>query len=83
MLPSVYVSPLKLHSTAKINLHGVSESVLFKNCLKVRLSPLKSSVLMTSRSKYIRNEVYLSISKCNAKSCSCCKHLCCKPTIKW
>ena len=23
-----------------------------------------------------------SISKCNAKRCSCCKHLCCKSTIK-
>ena len=26
--------------------------------------------------------MYPSISKCNAKRCSCCKHLCCKSTIK-
>ena len=39
MLPSVYVSPLKLYSATKINLHGVSDS---RNHLKVRLSPLKS-----------------------------------------
>ena len=82
MLPSVYVSPLKLHSATKINLHGVSDSALFRNHLKVCLSPLKSPVLRNSRSKYRRSVVYPSISKCNAKRCSCCKHLCCKSTIK-
>ena len=82
MLPSVYVSPLKLHSATKINLHGVSGSALFRNHLKVRLSPLKSSVLRNSRSKYRRSVVHPSISKCNATRCSCCNHLCCKSTIK-
>ena len=84
MLPSVYASPLKLHSATKINLHGVSDSALFRNHLKVRLSPLnlKSPVLRNSRSMYRRSVVYPSISKCNAKRCSCCKHLCCKSTIK-
>ena len=82
MLPSVYVSPLKLHSATKINLHKVSDSALFRNHLKVRLSPLKSPVLRNSRSKYRRSVVYPSISKCNAKRCSCCKLLCCKSTIK-
>ena len=82
MLPSVYVSPLKLHSATKIDLHWVSDSALFRNHLKVRLSPLKSPVLRNSRSKYRRSVVYPSISKCNAKRCSCCKHLCCKSTIK-
>ena len=80
MLPSV--SPQKLHSATKINLHGVSDSALFRNHLKVRLSPLKSPVLRNSRSEYRRSVVYPSISKCNAKSCSCCKHICCKSTIK-
>ena len=82
MLPSVYVSPLKLHSATKINLHGVSDSVLFRHLLKVRLSPLKSPVLRNSRSKYRRSVMHPSISKCNAKRCSCCKHSCCKSTIK-
>ena len=82
MLPSVYVSTLKLHSATKINLHGVSDLALFRNHLKVRLSPLKSPVLRNSRSKYRRSVVYPSISKCNAKRCSCCKHLCCKSAIK-
>ena len=67
MLPSVYVSPLKLYSATKINLHGVSDSAIFRNHLKVRLSPLKSPVLRNSRSKYRRSAVYPSISKCNAK----------------
>ena len=82
MLPSVYVSTLKLHSATRINLHGVSDSALFRNHLKVRLSPLKSPVLRNSRSKYRRSVVYPSICKCNAKRCSCCKHLYCKSTIK-
>ena len=58
MLSSVYVSPLKLHSATKINSHGVSDSALFRNHLKVRLSPLKSPVLRNSRSKYRRSVVY-------------------------
>ena len=82
MLPSVYVSPLKLHSTTKINLHGVSDSALFRNHLKVCLSPLKSPVPRNSRSKYRRSVVYPSISHCKVKRRSCCKHSCCKSTIK-
>ena len=83
MLPSVNVSHLKLHSTTKVNLHGVSNSALFRNHLKVCLSPLKSPVLRTYRNEYRRSVVYLSMSKCNAKRCSCCKHLCCKSTIQF
>ena len=74
MILSIYVSPLKRHSAIKINLHEVFDSARFINHLKVCLSPLKLTVL--------RSEVYLSISKYNAKRRSCCKHLCCKSTIK-
>ena len=81
MLPSVYVSPLKLHSATKINLHGVSVFALLKNYLNVHISPLKSPVLRNCRSKYRRSVMYSSISEYNAKRCSCCKHLCCKSTI--
>ena len=80
MLPSVYVSPLNFHSATLTNLHGVSDSALFRNYLKVRLSPLRSPVLR--KCKYRRSVVYPSISKCNAKRCRCCKHLCCISTIK-
>ena len=62
ILPSVYVSPLKLHPAIRINLHGVSDSVLFRNHLKVRLSPLKVTCTKNSRSKYRRRVVYPSIS---------------------
>ena len=65
-----------------MNLHGVSDSALVRNHLKVRLSPLKSPVLRNSMIRYKRSVVYPYISKCNAKRCSCCKHLCCKSTIK-
>ena len=82
ILPSVYVSPLKLFSATKIDLHGVSDSALFGNHFKVCLSPLKSPALRNSRSKYRRSVVYPFIAKCNDKRCSCCKHLCCKSTIK-
>ena len=67
MLQSVYVSPLKLHSVTIISLHLVSDSALFRNHLKVHLSPLKSPVLRNSRSKYRRSVVYPSISHCIAK----------------
>ena len=82
MLPFVYVSPLKRHSATKINLHEVFDSARFINNLKVCLSPLKLPVLRSCRSKYRRSEVYLSISKYYAKSCSCYKQLCCKSPIK-
>ena len=71
------ISVVMLLSTDKV---GAVPS--FRNHLKVRLSRLKSPVPRNSRSKYRRSVVYPSISKCNAKRCSCCKHLCCKSTIK-
>ena len=47
MLPSVYVSPLKLHSATKINLHGFSDSALFRNHLKFVFLPLSHLYLGT------------------------------------
>ena len=32
--------------------------------------------------KHRRSVMYPSIAKCNGKRCSCCKHVCCKSTIK-
>ena len=55
MLPYVYVSPLKLYSATKINLHGISGSNHLRNHLIVRISPLKSPVRRNSRSKYRRS----------------------------
>ena len=39
----------------------------------LRHSTHKITALRNSRSKYRRSVVYPSISKCNAKRCSCCK----------
>ena len=57
-LPTVYVSPLKLYSASKINLHGISGSSLFRNHFKVRISPVKSPVLRNYRSNYRRSVMY-------------------------
>ena len=66
MLPSVYVSPLKLYLATKISLHGISGPPFLAITWKF-------AFLLSS---------HLSIIKCNAKMCSCCKHVCCKYTVK-
>ena len=45
LLPSVNITPLKLHSVSSINLLGASNNDIFRNRLKIRLSPLKFSIL--------------------------------------
>ena len=49
--------------------------------LKIRLSPLKSPILRKYINPFKRPGTYPSISKCNAKKCNCCNHLCSKTTI--
>ena len=46
------------------------------NNLRVMLSPLKSPVLRKYSNPFKRPGMYPSISKCNAKRCNCCMHLC-------
>ena len=45
-LPTVNVSPLKLHAVSSINLHGASKYNIFSNHLRIRLSPIKSPILL-------------------------------------
>ena len=45
VLPTVNVTPLKLHSVSSINLHGASNNNIFRNRLRIRRSPLKSPIL--------------------------------------
>ena len=78
LLPTVNVSPLKLHSVSSINLYGASSYNIFSNHL--RLSPIKSPILLKYNNPYKRNSMYPNISKCNAKSCTCCNHLICRST---
>ena len=81
LLPTVNVSPLKLHSLSSINLYGASNYNIFSNHLRIRLSPIKSPILLKYKNPYKRNSMYPNISKCNAKSCNCCNHLICRSTI--
>ena len=81
LLPTVNVSPLKLHSVSSINSYGASNYNIFKYHLRIRLSPIKSPILLKYKNPYKRNSMYSNISKCNAKSCTCCNHLICPSTI--
>ena len=44
-------------------------------------SPLKSPVLRKYSNPFKRPGMYPSISKCNAKRCNCCMHLCTNSTV--
>ena len=81
LLPTVNVSPLKLHSVSSINLYGASNYNIFSDHLRIRLSPIKSPILLKYKNPYKRNSMYPNISKCNAISCTCCNHLICQSTI--
>ena len=81
LLPTVNVSPLKLQSVSSINLYGASIYNIFRNHLRIRLSPIKSPILLKYKNPYKRNSMYPNISKCNAKSSTCCNHLICQSTI--
>ena len=44
LLPTVRVTPLNLFLASTVNLHGASNSNMFRNNLQIRLSPLKSPI---------------------------------------
>ena len=67
--------PLNILSASSVNLHGITNSNVFHNNLRIRLSPLKSPILRKYTNPFKRCGMYPSISKCNAKRCKCCKHL--------
>ena len=75
MLPSIKIRPLNILSASSVNLHGITNSNVFHNNLRIRLSPLKSPILRKYTNPFKRCGMYPSISKCNAKRCKCCKHL--------
>ena len=81
LLPTVYVSPLKLHSVSSVNLYDASNYDIFRNHLSIRLSPIKSPILLKYNNPYKRNSMYPNISMCNAKICICCNQLICQSTI--
>ena len=81
LLPTVNVSPLKLHSVSSLNLYGASNYNIFRNHLRIRFSLIKSPIFLKYKNPYKRNSMYPNNSKCNAKSCICCNHLICQSTI--
>ena len=62
LLPTINVSPLKLHSVSSINLYGASNHNVFSNHLRIRLSPIKSSILQKYKNPYKRNHMFPNIS---------------------
>ena len=71
------IRPFNLFSASSVDFHGASNTNVLRNNLRVRLSP----VLRKSLNPFKRPGMYPSISKCNAKSCNCCQHLCTNTTI--
>ena len=75
------IRPLNLFTASFVDLHGASYTNVRRNNLKVRLPPIKSPVLRKYLNSFKRPNMYPSITKCNAKSCNCCQHLCTNTTI--
>ena len=81
LIPALRLRPLNLLSASSVNLHGLADTSIFHNNLRVMLSPLKSPVLRKYSNPFKRPGMYPSISKCNAKRCNCCMHLCTNSTV--
>ena len=81
LIPALRLRPLNLLSASSVNLHDLANSSIFHNNPRVMLSPLKSSVLRKYSNPFKRPGIYPSISKCNAKRCNCCMHLCTNSTV--
>ena len=80
LIPAVRLRPLNLLSASSVNLHGLANTSILHNNFRVMLSPLKSPVLRKYSNPFKRPGMYPSISKCNAKRCNCCMHLCTNST---
>ena len=81
LLPTVRIRPRNLFSASSADLYGASYTNVLCNNLRERLSPIKSPVLRKYLNPFKRPSMYPSISRCNAKSCNCCQHLCTNTTI--
>ena len=81
LIPTLRLRPLNLSSASSVNLHGLANTSIFHNNLRVMLSPLKSPVLRKYSNPFKRPGMYPSISKCNVKRCNYCMHLCTNSTV--
>ena len=66
----------------RIRLNGASNCNIYRNSLRIRLSPVKSPIIRKYKNQDKRRSLYTSISTCNVKSCICCSQLNCKSTIR-
>ena len=62
LIPAARLRPLNLLSASSVNLHGLANTNIFYNNLRVRLSPLKSPVLRKYSNPFKRPGMYPSIS---------------------
>ena len=81
LIPAVRLRPLNLLSASSVNLRGLANTSIFHNNLRVMLSQLKPTVLRKYSNPFKTPGMYPSISKCNAKRCNCCMHLCTNSTV--
>ena len=76
-------SPISLHSASSVRIPSSVNN--FRDMLPtIRLSPLGSPIIRKYTkpfNAFKRRGMYPNVSKCNAKRCVCCAHLCTKTTI--
>ena len=58
-MPALRLRPLNLLSASSVNLHGLANTSIFHNNLRVMLSPLKSPVLRKYSNPFKRPECIL------------------------
>ena len=90
--PYVQLSPLNLHSATSVQIPTHNSTNIFNNRLAVSLTPLRSPVVRKYKVpplfrvqlnlRKLSRRVFPSITKCNAKRCSCCNYLSCKSHIQ-
>ena len=81
LIPALGLGPLDLLSASSVGLRCLAGAGIFHSDLRVVLSPLGSPVLRKYSNPFKRPGLYPSISKCNAKRCYCCMHLCTNSTV--
>ena len=82
-LTKLHLSPISLHSAFSVRIPS-SVNNFWDMLPTIRLSPLGSSIFRKYTklfNAFKRCGRYPNVSKCNAKRCVCCIHLCTKTTI--
>ena len=82
-LTKLHLSPISLHSASFVRIPSSVNN--FRDMIPtIRLSPVGSPIIMKYTkpfNAFKRRGMYPYVSKCNAKRCVCCTHLCTKTTI--